>query len=217
MSAELAFLPTPDGPSSPSLDLLNQRQRAFVLHYLLGTDDVRGVVYKSYFAAGFGAKDKDSASAGGAALMRHPNVVKAMDEIRKELEREAKARMKSWVVMAGKAQDLLERAVNTALLAPMRERMTPQEEADFKLQATYLSANQIAVVREVLDRALGRPSQPHTHDVGEKLDSIIARLAAGRANPAALPPPSARIADIPIPEIPGVEVFELPRHPENDP
>lgn len=191
MTVVLQLRPTPEGPETPLLNELNLQQRAFVLHLLLGSDDVRGKVFKSYVAAGYTGKNDNSISAAASQLRNSPKIKAVIEEVQKEIEREYKSRMMSWIGMGVKAQMVLDKAVDSMLLDPK----------DATTHRTYLTANQIAVIREVLDRALGRPTQPHTHDVGEKLDNIIQRLAAARKG-MALPAPSPVdncVADIPAP------------------
>lgn len=191
MSVVLQLRPTPDGPQTPALEALNPQQRAFVLHFLLGKEDVRGKVVKSYVAAGYRGSNENSIASAASQLRNHPGVKLAIEEGRAELEKEFKARMISWVGMGVKAQMVLERAVDSMLLDP-KDSNTPR---------TYLSANQISVLREVLDRALGRPTQPHTHDVGEKLDGLITRLAAERKGKGLISPAPVDmcVGDVPAP------------------
>lgn len=196
MGAYLEPHAIPEGPSTPALDLLNPRRRAFVLQYVLGDEGVRGVIYKSYLAAGYEAKNVNTAGAAGYQLLQDNLVKKAIEELRAEIERTAKGRMRSWVDMAVKVQTVMERAVDTAL-EPVP---TPEEQEIMKLTGesipragrlrdgrprTFITTNEIALFREILDRALGRPKQPHTHDIGDRLDTLIKRLSS-QDSPAAL-------------------------------
>ena len=190
----------PDAPNVLSLDLLevhDYRRKAFVLHYVLGDDDVRGVAYKCWFAAGFTAKNKDSASVSACALMKDPLVKKAMVELHEEMEKEFKARMKSWVGMAIKAQTVLERYVDT-MLNPAAMSASGQ--------AVMLSSNQLVGLGMILDRALGKPVVREEKEIGERLSDAIKRLASNK-KPAALPEskPSQCVVEIPPPNgpIPG--------------
>lgn len=161
----------PDGPLPPSLNCLTPKQRAFVLTYTLGEDGIRGVLYKSYMAAGFESKDQFSASAGASALMRERKIREAIADIRNELEKEALGKMKSWASMALKAQDLLDKALDTALNPKVAEATN---------SAVYLDSERITVIKEVLDRALGKPTQKVEKEIGERLADIIKRVAAGK-------------------------------------
>ncbi len=175
MGTSLAFQRMPEEISTPALDNLNFRRRAFVLHYVLGDEGVRGVAYKSYIAAGYEAANNNVASAASYQLLRDASVIKAIEEVRTELEREFKNRMRSWPELAVKAQVALDRAVSTIV------------DPNFEPKC-HLSANQLIAIREILDRALGRPKQTVEHEVGEKLDDLIKKLATGTAPAPQLPP-----------------------------
>lgn len=159
-----------------ALAVLNPGRREFVLKYVLGEDGVRGIAYKAYMAAGYTAKNNNTASSAAYQLLRDPLVLAAIEELQKERDRQAKMQMRSWVTLATKAQKKLEDYLDGKIL---------------------LSANAITVIKEVLDRALGRPTQTVEHEVGSRLDSLIKELASRKR----LPPPS-------LPSLPGPAIVE---------
>lgn len=150
--------------SLPALEELTFLQRNFVIQYVLGDDGIRGVAYKAYIAAGYTASTIQVAATASYALIRHPKVSAAIAALQAEIERTARMRMKSWAEGAVKAQEALFMAIETVT----------NPDAPRKV---FLSANQIAVIREVLDRALGRPKQKHEMGLGEGLEDAIKRLA----------------------------------------
>lgn len=149
-----------------------------VLHYVLGDDDIRGIAYKCYIAGGFTAKNINTASASAYSVLRRPNVKAAIAELRAELETEFKAKMRSWAAMAVRAQELLHRAVETAL--------DPEYPEPLRVEP---STELLMTVKETLDRALGKPKQTLEHEIGDKLDDVIKRLSGDRKPRAALPAP----------------------------
>lgn len=164
----------PDGPEPISFGRLNHLQRNFVLNYVLGDDGIRGILYKSYRAAGYGSSNDNTASAAANALLKNPHIQAAIKDLRHEVEREALLRMKSWAQIAQKAQTLLERAIDTAM-SPEIAKATNSE--------THLTPNQLYAIKEVLDRALGRPTRKVEHEVGETLADIIKKIASRRSVP----------------------------------
>jgi phage terminase small subunit len=195
----------PEGPNTPALDRLNERRRAFVLHYVLGEDGVRGVAYKAYFAAGFEAKDNNVAGAAAYQLMNDSTVKLAIDELRAEIEKEARAKLKPWTNMALKAQELLE----LHILTEATPRLTEEEKKIHEVAGipvpkdgylpdgrprVFLGTESIAVCKEVIDRAYGRANQPHTHDLGPKLEDMLKSLAHRDRNPQL--PPGQNVGDL---------------------
>ena len=170
-NAEL-FSNLPDEyPEVGSLDLLVPRRRAFVLHYVLGEDKIRGNAKASYMAAGFTCKNEDVAAASGPELLRDHKVRQAILDIREELEKEFRAKMKSWAAIAVDAQELLERAILTAKDGAKMEAMG---------MATRLSTNQLHAIEMVLNRALGKPKAIVEREIGKNLADTIKRLASNR-------------------------------------
>lgn len=162
----------------PALAQLNPMRREFVFHYVMGEDGVRGVKYKAYLAAGYNAKDNNVASAAAYQLLQDPTVKDAVEELRKEIDKAAAGQMKSWVVLAKKAQILLEGYMDTLLGSPPATG------------AVLLSSNALAAIKEVLDRGIGKPVQPVENDIGPRLDSLIKELAGQRTRPSLREPSS---------------------------
>lgn len=158
-------------------------QRNFVINYLAGPDGIRGIAYQSYYAAGYNPSNLNSASAAVSQLLRSPKVEAAIAEVQTNLENQARGRLKSWQVLAVKAQTLVERALDREI---------------------YLEPGDVAAISMTLDRALGKPTQPIEHEVGNKLDKLIRDLASRPSLPPASPPVQSII------ERNGVEVHSLP-------
>lgn len=177
----------PEGPATPTLERLNPRRRAFVLHYVLGDEGVRGVIYKAYMAAGFTAANVNVAGSAGHQLLQDPLVKLAIDEVRQAIELGARARMKSWAEMALRAQDALDAVITTIVTPELTDdERKIQEVAGLNppkmgylpdgRPRMYIGTTGLAAIKEVLDRALGRPTQPHVHELGDRLDNLIKKL-----------------------------------------
>ncbi len=139
-----------------AFDGLTPKQRAFVWFYVAGEDGVRGVAYRAYMAAGYTASTRESAYAASSVLLKHPNVRAAMDEVRSGVEEEAKVRMQSWVVLAVRAQHIIQK------------HMDGEEILTESRQKTCF---------HILDRAFGRPAQPIEQEIGERFDALIRELS----------------------------------------
>ena len=192
----------------PALARLNPMRREFVFQYVLGKDGVRGVKYKSYLEAGYNAKDNNVASAAAYQLLQDPTVLEAVEELKKEIDRVALAKMVSWTEVAKKAQDLMIAYIDT--LAGRPPTTGP----------VLLSANAIAIIKEALDRGVGKPVQPVEHDIGTRLDSLIKELAGQRPSRYTrpeLPPGREKISALPPgPGVLEAEILEVISESERD-
>lgn len=153
----------------PSLNALNPLRRAFVLQYIAGPPEVRGIAYKAYLAAGYNAANKNTASAAVYQVLQDEGVKLAIVEVRKAMDEHFKGQLFSWTEMAVKWQQLIIGYQET--LAGLR-----------KDNPILLSANAVATMKEVFDRALGKPTQPHEHEIGTRLDALIKELAYNKSN-----------------------------------
>lgn len=205
MAGQLEPHRLPEGIHTQTLDYLTIRRRAFVLHYVLGEVGVRGTAYKAYFAAGYEASSKQVASAGAYQLLQDPQIKAAIEEVQKEVEKEAKARIRSFAVMAVNAAEVLDAAVQTMAEPELTEEEVAIEKATGAevpktgflrdgRRRTYLTSEQLSVLKEVFDRALGRPKQTSELEIGERLDDTIRRLS-DQANEK-LPPPKPALQSI---------------------
>lgn len=165
-----------DHLGGPALNSLNPMRRAFVIAYVLGADDIRGVAYKSYLAAGYTARNNNVASAASYQVLQDPLVKEAILELNHAIDLQAKSRLKSWSVLAEKAQTLLDKYLDTLSGTPPPSG------------PTLLSANAITVIKEVLDRGVGKVAQPVEHDIGSRLDTLIKQLASKRSTTQLKPP-----------------------------
>jgi phage terminase small subunit len=144
------------GNVDSALSRLTPRQSAFVWYYVTGPDEIRGIAYKAYCAAGYQPTTKDSAYAASSMLLRHPNIRAAIEEARSHIEAEAKVRMQPWLVAAVHAQKLL---------------------VDHMQGRIVLTESRQKTIFHVLDRALGKPAQPIEQEVGERLEGLIRELS----------------------------------------
>ena len=160
-----------EGLSTPALDRLNPQRREFVFHYVRGAPGIRGVAYKAYIAAGYTVKNNNVASAAAYQLLHDPTVEAAITEVQKDIDVQAKAQLKSWMVLAVKGQTLLEAYLDTLGGKPPESG------------PVLLGPNALQAIKDVLDRALGRPTQKVEKEIGERMDALIRELAAKRRSP----------------------------------
>lgn len=160
---------------SPALATLNPQRRDFVLQYVFGPPGVKGVAYKAYIAAGYKAKDNNVASAAAYQVLHDPTVESAIAEVRKEADRRWEMQLGSWMGLAVKARDLLEAHLETLQGLRTGDRVV------------YLGAAGLQTIKEVLDRAIGRPTQKVEKDIGTRMDQLIRDLASKRRSPYARP------------------------------
>lgn len=156
---------------SPALEALNPQRRDFVLQYVFGPLGIKGVAYKAYIAAGYMAKNNNVASAAAYQVLHDPTVESAIAEVRKEADRKYEMQLGSWMGLAVKARDLLEAHLET---------MQGLRQGD---RALYLGTAGLQTIKEVLDRAIGRPTQKVEKDIGTRMDQLIRDLAAKRQPP----------------------------------
>lgn len=121
-------------------DGLNDRQRRFCEEYFRGEQAGNGT--RAYQLAYPDAKE-NSASACSSALLRDPRVLKFLATLRQHALDRVDEDFKKWSDLVPEAQRVL--------LAVMRGNLRSRLEFD--------------AAREILDRALGRPSQLLSHEL----------------------------------------------------
>jgi hypothetical protein len=106
-----------------------------------------------------------TAGSAGPLLKNEPRIQKYLIALRGRAiagsEKELIAELKDWIRVAVKAKRLLEAHVEGT---------------------RRLTGTDLAIIREVLDRALGRSVEKVEADIGSRLDNLIKELAAKRRN-----------------------------------
>lgn len=90
---------------------LSPQEESFAMLYVAGDDETRGNATESYFRAYGGNMSRSTAANGGSRLVRRERVRARMRDIREQAERDAKARLVSFMAEASKAQRTLLQAM----------------------------------------------------------------------------------------------------------
>lgn len=127
----------------------------------------------AYIQAGYSPSTKEAAAVGAYQLKKREDVAAAIKEVTDEVEAHFRARIGTFVEEAVIAKDLLKNYLLTL-------SGTPPLDSNGNRVPVLIGANGLAAIREVLDRAIGRPVQRVEKDVGERVDSLIRDLANKR-------------------------------------
>jgi len=107
----------------------------------------------------------DTAGVAGPLLRKEPRIENYLTALRQRAiagsEKELIAELKDWIRVAVKAKRLLEAHVEGT---------------------RRLTGTDLAIIREVLDRALGKSVEKVEADIGSRLDNLIKEIAARRNN-----------------------------------
>jgi hypothetical protein len=137
---------------------LSPQQEAFVIAYVAGPDEMRGNGTRAYLHAYPEQTNERNAGSSASRLLKRDSIRARIREIRDEAEEDARARLRSWLAMAPKAQEVLDQAMRGEL-----------EGSDEQIRSAVKAA------QEVLNRALGDIRQMHTVEgQGQTLNVYVA-------------------------------------------
>ena len=168
-----------EAPEQTAVDKLSDKQFQFVMLYVYGTpeglpkeevtkwkelldvkwdpdDDIRGIAYKCYCAAGYVCKNNNVAMVSSSYLRQNVKVVAAIKELRDEIVREANDRLRPWRVLAVPAQKKIEDAI---------------------VLGKPLTGTMLAACDLVFDRAFGVPAKTLIHEGSVNIDMALKALA----------------------------------------
>lgn len=107
----------------------------------------------------------NTAGVAGPALLKEPRIENYLTKLRRRAiegsNTDLVAELKNWVPVAVKGKRLLEAHIEGT---------------------RRLTGTDLAVIREVLDRAIGRAKETVEHDVGSQMSELIKKLARQRPN-----------------------------------
>lgn len=139
---------------------LSPQAERFVILYMAGPDDMRGNGTRCYLEAYPNTTSEKVAGSLASRLLKRDSVRTRMRQLRDEAEESARNRLRSWMELAPKAQDVLEQAMDGSLSG-----------SDEQIRSAVNAA------KETLDRALG--SVKHMHDTESGGPVVNVFVAAG--------------------------------------